>query len=355
LRAFTENVNIKMSGKKIRHMDSSFYGEQDSFKSEEFREFSEFNIEMMFQPLTIRRYIESVINLQKVEGCEFFPLSEEFVKIFFSEIKSDFDYNLIKYHSCSDLDIICQIISYIGKSGYNYIKSAENVLPLNQPVLIFYGMEQLSAYFASMHFNFTVENTKIDPIRNIFHHHGLDPWEFNKIDINSSIDEILNKKLKLLTRGAAQRFFFTLGFPLHQYFFEKREYSLFDLIHIFFTKLQIGISNKTEGEYRTDFSIDREIQIEYHEDLNMFIFYTLSFLFSHLSRYKIFTWQKLMESNEKNLGLYLQFLMNKIKSFFIRKLFSILEFEKTRIWMFSKHAKRRDLFRQRWENFLQDD
>lgn len=169
-----------------------------------FPKVSEFEIEILLQPSTIKRYIESVQELQSLDMSEYFPLSKRAVKVFFSKISPKFEVESIKYSDSDNLDIICQIISYIGRSGYNYIKSADNVITLNQPVLIFYGIEQLSTYFTFMHFNFTGENMKINSIRDKFRRHGINPGEFNNVKSDSLMDELLDKKISLLEEGAAQ-------------------------------------------------------------------------------------------------------------------------------------------------------
>lgn len=324
----------------LRKIDTSYYGQNESFHSKKFQVFSEVEIEIMFQASTIRRYIENLRKLQLLEDYEYHPLTESRVKNFFSHINSNFNYKNIKYNQSSDIDLISRIISYVGKSGYNYIKSANTVIPLNRPVLLFYGIEQLSTFFSYLHFNFTQENNRLSPIRNKFRTHGIDPWEFNNIDSSSSIDDLLNYKIKLLKEGAVQRFFFVLGFPVKEYFFKELKYSLLDLIQIFFTKLGIGLSNKLISKFSDDFSIKKPIEIKYQEDLDLLIFYSLSFLFSHLSRYKIFTWQKLLQTEERNLGFFIKYIIKRINDLFIREIFSILEHEREQLWILLRHPKK---------------
>ncbi|TKJ20457.1 MAG: hypothetical protein CEE43_12325 [Promethearchaeota archaeon Loki_b32] len=335
---------------QLRRFRGTTFGTGDTFHNDEFKIFSEYDIEIMFLPSTIKRYLENIQKLQSLEYCEYFPLSEKFVKNFFSNIKPEFDYQNIKYDNTSKLDLVSRIISYIGKSGYNYIKSVNNVIFLNQPVLLFYGIEQLATYFSYIHFNFSAENKKIESIRGKFRHHGINPKEFNNIDSSSNIEDLLNYNIELLVEGATQRFFFVLGFPVQDYFFKKIEYSLLDLIRIFFTKLHIGLSNKTIGNFLDDFPTQKEIKVKDLEDINLLVFYILSFLFSHLSRYKIFTWQKLTQTDEKNLGFYIKFMLDYIKSLFVRKIFSILEYEKNRMFGLIKHPTQSKLFKERWSD-----
>ena len=129
---------------------------------------------------------------------------------------------------------------------------------------------------------------------------------------------------------------------MEKYFFKKLEFSLLDLLHIFFTKLQIRLGNELIHNFLDDLELtyNPTHEIEYHQDLDLLIYYCLSFLFSHLSRYKISTWQKLLRTDEKNLGFYIKFVINKINDLYIRKIFSILKYEKDQIWIYSKHPEK---------------
>ncbi len=136
--------------------------------------------------------------------------------------------------------------------------------------------------------------------------------------------------------GAAQRFFLTLGFPVEKFFFKKLELSLIDLMLNFFTNLRVRFGHDLVSRLTDDFSFTDNIQIEYHQDLGLFIYYCLSYLFSHLSRYKIFTWHKLLQASEHNLGFYIKFIIKKIQNLFLRKVFSILRHEKGQILIRTK-------------------
>ncbi|MEE9377646.1 MAG: hypothetical protein V3V33_06380 [Candidatus Lokiarchaeia archaeon] len=338
----------------MRYLDSSYYGIDNNFSSKTYRHFSDFDIEMMLQPTNIKRYIELVIEVQKLEECKYFPLSNGFMDSFFSKISPNFKYKNLKYTSEDNLDVISEIISYIGKSGYNYIKNVGNVTYLNQPVLLFYGIEQLSTFFSYIHFNFTEENVNTEPIREKFRRHGIGRGDFNIIKSELSIDEILSLKIILTTQGAAQRFFFVLGFPFQEFFYENKRYSLKDLMQIFFLNLNIGLSNDTQQKFIEDFDLN-QIELADHPDFDMLIFYILSFLFSHLSRYKIYTWQIITQTEERNLGLYIKYIMERIKDLYLRKMITILYYEKERMGMFIKQPKRRKLFKERWDNFLKQN
>lgn len=316
-----------------RRLDRSTYGNGNSFSSDQYLQFADYEIEIMYQPLTIRKFIENLQKIQSYESTSFYPVKEEYIKNFFNKIKPDFEYQNMRYNSSINIDTISHIISYLGESGHNYIKSVKNVILLNQPTLLFYGIEQLATFFSYSFFNFSQENIKIDPIRGIFRRHGIDPYEFNSITSIITIDEILLKKIKLLDKGAIQRFFFSLAFPMDNFFLKKLEFTLLDLLHIFFTKLRIRLRNDLIHNFLDDFesSYNPTQEIKYHQDLDLLIFYCLSFLFSHLSRYKISIWQKLLRTDEKNLGFYIKFLISKIHDLYIRKIFSIVKYEKDQI------------------------
>lgn len=323
-----------------RSLDRSSYGIGENFSSEQYKLLADYEIEIMYQPLTITKYINSLLKIQSHETASYYPITEDQVKTFFKSIGPSFHYPNIKYSSSGEIEMAARIISFIGESGYNYIKSVYNVSPLNQPTLLFYGVEQLATFFTYIFFNFTQENTKINSIRGNFRKHGFDSWQFTNIKSSLSIDNLLQTKIKLLKVGAAQRFFLTLGFPVEKFFFKELELSLLDLMQNFFTNLRIGLGNDLVSKFIDDFSLEERVKIEYHQDLDLFIFYCLSYLFSHLSRYKIFTWQKLLQTNEKNLGFYIKFLIKKIEDLFLRKIFSILSYEKDQIWILLRHPQR---------------
>lgn len=322
-----------------RKLDGRSYGDGDNFSSEQYKNFADYEIEIMYQPLTITKYMTSLVELQSHEKASYYPIEEEQVKTFFENIKPRFNYADIKYTTSSNIETIGKIISYIGESGFNYIKSVSNVSPLNQPTLLFYGVEQLATFFSYIFFNFTQENTKIDSIRGNFRKHGFNSWEFNNIKSSMSIDNLLACKIKLLKVGAAQRFFLTLGFPVEEFFFKERELSLLDLMLIFFTHLRIRLGRDLISRFMDDFSFKDTVKIEYHQDLDLLIYYCLSYLFSHLSRYKILTWQRLLQTSEHNLGFYIKFIIKKIQDLFIRKVFSILRHEKEQLWIMSRHPE----------------
>ena len=57
------------------------------------------------------------------------------------------------------------------------------------------------------------------------------------------------------------------------------------------------------------------------------VIYMLSFLFCHLSRYKMDIWIYLLECEEKNIAFFLKYFLKYAKFFFIKRLFSDIHFQ----------------------------
>ena len=94
---------------------------------------------------------------------------------------------------------------------------------------------------------------------------------------------------------------------------------------VFFLKLRIGTPRKLSQRFLDNF---REklggSKFEYTEDLDLFVFYSLAFLFSHLARYRMVLWKNILETEESDLGFFIKFVMNQIAELFVRKIFSVL-------------------------------
>ena len=78
-------------------------------------------------------------------------------------------------------------------------------------------------------------------------------------------------------------------------------------------------------------------QLNYDEDIDIFVFYMLSFIFSHLSRYKIYTWQKLITLEDFNIGFVLKYIIDKIRLLYIRKIFSIIDYYNDKITIYLRN------------------
>jgi len=100
---------------EIRKINDSFYGSGHALVSSLYSEFSNYEIEIMLQPLSIKNYLKKVIKVQEFDETTYFPISESIMENFFARRISDFDFSSLKYSRDDDLDHISQIISYVGK------------------------------------------------------------------------------------------------------------------------------------------------------------------------------------------------------------------------------------------------
>ena len=118
---------------------------------------------------------------------------------------------------------------------------------------------------------------------------------FNSIPSEFNLEDFLQFKIKLLPYGLFPRFFLLIRDPLLYYILESKEISLLELLHIFFRKLRIGISDKIIDVFLDEFGRSLIFpEIKHFYDLDLFVFYLLTFLFSHLARYRVNTWKNLL-------------------------------------------------------------
>lgn len=320
--------------------ESSGYGK--SFQSPQYKRFDAFDYDIFFQPLNIKKYLTKIRTIQNLDNEKFFPNDEIYIQTYFDELSQNFNHNKIKYTNETNLDVINDILMNIGRSGYDFIKSTENLGYISKPVLLFYGIEHLSSFFLNMHYNFTQENSSLDTIKSSkYFKHGIDSNQFNRIDINEDLINLFNYKIRLTKHGFASRFFLSLGFPLNEYFIPQREISLIELIQTFFLTTRIGISPKIKSLVMEDLSsfLKKDNQLPYDEDIDLFVFYMLSFIFSHLSRYKMYTWQKLITLEDYNIGFFLKYIIDTIKELYIRKIFSIIDHYNERIPLYIRYQE----------------
>ncbi len=323
------NTNLKNNMNSRRKLDRSSSGYDKLFQSPQYERFNTIDYDIYFQPLNIKKYLNKLIKIQNLENENFFPNEETYIQIYFDENFQNFNHNKIKYTNKTDLDIISVILTNIGKSGYDFIKSTTQLGIINKPVLLFYGIEHLSAFFLNLHYNFTQENSSLSPIMSSqYYTHGIDSNQFNNIDINEDLTNLLNYKIRLTKQGFASRFFLSLGFPVNEFFILQKDITLIELIQTFFLTSRIGISPKMKSLMMEDLSpfLKKDNELDYDEDIDLFVFYMLSFIFSHLSRYKMYTWQQLITLEDYNIGFYLKFIIDTINELYIRKIFSIIDY-----------------------------
>ncbi|MHA1798454.1 MAG: hypothetical protein ACTSVY_08385, partial [Candidatus Helarchaeota archaeon] len=305
----------------FREIDRYQSGYGHHFESGQYQKFADYEIELMIQQEYIKNFLKVLVKLQSRDTFSFYPQTENRIQSYFERVAGNFNINDLKYQKENDFNIIAKTISSIGNSGYNFIINVKHLIPLNQPLFLFYGIEQLATFYSYMFFNYTQENLNYNEIRARFLMHGLDSRDFRNISNNMNIEDILNCKIKLKKKGAASRFFLLMDIPI-EFFLEERTFSMWELMHVFFRKLRIGMPNEFIRNFSRDFHDFTSIDIDYHQDLDLLIYYCLSFLFSHLSRYKMYIWQDLIDCVNYNLGFYLKFLMKKISELFLRKIFS---------------------------------
>ena len=299
--------------------------------------------EIFFSPTTIKKYIIDLMNYQKTHK-EYYPTSSiEFVKYFdrfkkFQCEDKDFDVNMIKFSNLDDLDLISNIIAHQGRSGFNFLQTVDTIIELNKPILLFYGIEHLSAFFFNMHFNFTHSNQWEKTIKKsksrVIRNHGLGPNEFEDIKISNSINIIeilLSKKISLKKIGLSSRFFSIFNPNLLEHFNNQEKISLKDLLMNFFV-LQRS-SDSTGNDY---ISIPKEIKIKFNDHFDAstaeislgsatLTIYLISFLFAYLSRYKMYLWKELLINDEKNVNFFVKFILKYSKDYFIKFLFHRLK------------------------------
>jgi len=300
--------------------------EDINFDIEELK-FTKEDYEIYLYPASIERYLDILVKLQQKDIGSFFPSSEVRIKKYFNNNFASFDHANIKYESTEDFEVICKIISYQGKSGSSFIENVDNVIDINKPLLIFYGIEQIAAYFSNLHFNFTWKNDRLNPIRVGLAKHGIDSFEFkNKVDLNNPIKDLLNKKIKLENGGLAQRFFLTIAPEFLPYFSQKLEIPFIELLKLFFIFSPIPYKTRKTFEelYGSRNSLPdhlNDMYLNHRKRLILYIIYLLSFLFCHMCRYKLYAWTILLNSEEKNIGYFIKYFLKYSKKYFIKTVF----------------------------------
>ena len=280
-----------------------------------------------FTPTSVKRYVELVIKKQTEKKSYYFPVNEKDFDRYFNKIDPHFNYKLLKYNPSSNLEIISKIIANQGISGYSYLENIERVINLNKPTLMFYGIEQISAFFRNLYFNFTDENTEYNPIKRRFQRHGINSSDFKNIDIEISLDDLLEKKIQLKLEGFCPLFFLIFlsdhRSTLIDLFIDEAEISLGELLRNFFYLRYEHIPGLIRSKFEESFGKERP---KIHLDSIVLTIYLIIFLFSHISRYKMHTWISLIESNERNISYYIDFIMKYGRVIFIKLLFKRLFF-----------------------------
>ena len=131
----------------------------------ELRQFQKENYLFFFYPETIKRYINNQNNIRDKSRYPFYPLRNEDFNTFFQELKkfSDNQENFVPElfnYDVKNINLITGEIANEGLSGFLFLEMIENVNDLNKPILLFYGIEQLAAFFFNLHFNLFIEHAE---------------------------------------------------------------------------------------------------------------------------------------------------------------------------------------------------
>ncbi len=324
-----EEINYEISDLKDYIEDIKKEIENVNYKIDDLKSTIE-DYEIYLFPTTIQRYLRNLVNLQQIKSESFFPSYDKRIKQYFQASFPSFDYKKIKYKSTDTFNVISKIISDQGRSGSSFIENMDNVIDINKPLLLFYGIEQISAFYSNLHFNFTWVNNDFKPIRNTFAKHGIDAFQFkNEIDLTNPVEDILSKKIKLKKFGLAQRFFLTISSDFLQYFNDELEISLIDLLKLFFIFSSIPTKLKKifEELYGSSNDLSEDLIKIYHrhrQNLDLFLIYLLSFVFCHMCRYKLYTWTLILNSEKKNIGYFITYFLNYSRRNFIKRIFDQL-------------------------------
>jgi len=293
--------------------------------------FDEESYQIYFTPTSIKKYIELVIKKQNSRKNGFFPYEKKDFVRYFKEIDPKFDIENLKYDSSDNLEAISKTIANQGKSGYSYLVNIERVINLNKPTLMFYGFEQIAAFYRNSHFNFTDENVKYDSIRNRFQRHGIDPYNFKNFDTNLTLNEIMEMKIKLKIEGFCPIFFLLFESDhwssLIDLFIDEKEISMIELLKNFFYRNE-SLPPLILSKFKENFGNELPKQ---RLNSTVLTIYLISFLFSHISRYKMHTWINLVENDEKNISYYINFILKYGWLIFIKLLFIRLFNNETRL------------------------
>ena len=310
-----------------RKLDPNDQGFAENFESEQYKRYTWMEYELFLQPHILEGYLSRLIKVQEIKGYEYYPISEKRFNSYIKLLSKDFNQDNLKYRTDDDLSNITKAISNLGRSGINYIRSVEKVIDVNKPVLLHYGIEHLSAFLLNLHFNFTEQNKRLNQIGDKLYKHGIDPYDFKKVTNNTSSKNFLESKIKFRKIGLAPRFFLILDLPFKRFFMEEMTTSLIDLMTTFFTRLPLGNPIKVSGEFTLE-NPDIDLGVTNFfgtlgQDVDLVVLYSLSFIFSYLSRYKIAAYEKFLNEEERTLGFYLRTILKRIQDLYIRKIFSI--------------------------------
>ncbi len=340
---------------ELDDLESQISDLDDRIDSSEWKiiELEEKNIEIekykiYFFPATIKRYLNNLSITQTNSKQHYYPVSKNIYEQFYEDVKvfkredQNFEMDMLKYSKDDNFSQISRIIANQGKSGFSFLEKVDEIIDINKPVLLFYGIEHLAAFFFNLHFNFTNKNSWEKVLkgrkRKILRNHGIGSGEFDQIDLvenENIVNSLLKKRIFLKKHGLCSRFLLTFYMPLLDYCKNQEKVSLEDLLKNFF------LAKKSIGRRHSDFiSIPNEIREKFRDQFGyeepsiifpstLFVIYLLSFIFAHLSRYKMNAWIELLKAEEKNISFFINFIMKYGKEYFLKTIFErINQYEK---------------------------
>lgn len=277
------------------------------------------------QPQNIKNFINNVINLQsKEEGnYQFYPCGVTTIQDYFSDHQfnpGSINPNKIKYTSSfseNEINQISKLVSYQGKSGYNFLLNVESNIDLNKPLTLYYGILHLSVFFSNLFYNFTDFNRTLSSFPQI-KSHGLDTTKINKIEFDNTTEEILLTPLKFKKTGIPFRFLIPYKSYSLKYLINEEEINLLDLLKNYFWESNV----KTKFLHNFDKSTPK-IKLD-----KAFSIYLLSYYFSVLSRYKMATWNRLISDDGSNINYFIRYFLKFSKNEFITSIFDRIESER---------------------------
>jgi len=330
---------------EIKDIEYRFENYDMRIKELELRGVADEKFEIYFYPAVVKYYLLKNINRQR-SYSKFYPTFRNEFSEYIDKIKKfsiggkNLDPQKFCYTKNDDLDQLSKIIANQGRSGFNFLKMVDNIIEINRPVLLLYGVEQLSAFFVNLNFNFTGLNQWEQLIkykkRRTIRNHGISSGEFNEIsfeDSNTLINDLLKKKIYLMELGLCSRFFLIFKGQILDFFYNNRKISFEELLRNFF----LGTRGVIDLIDRDLMPIPKEIKEKFKDhfgkDLPKFklnsstlIFYLLTFLFAHLSRYKMHAWTELLNSDEKNIGYFIKYFIKYGKTYFLEFLFDRIRY-----------------------------
>jgi len=144
--------------------------------------------------------------------------------------------SLLYYHGENHIGKISNIISNQGLSGFNFLENLDLNINLNKPIILYYGIMQLSVYFSNLHYDFTSCNSNLVNYEKVneLRRHGIPLKLFKNLNPTSTIEDILAIRLPVFRRGVCSRFFLAYDYKQIKHIFAGSQYRLFNSLSRFF-------------------------------------------------------------------------------------------------------------------------